>query len=112
MRYNEHTHMKYTHVPIVVGIVLPFVFIIGLGLMLYIPTLGIQPQHNFVYTYEPYTYTREQASYSVGADGHLVAASQPVGSTTPGGLPTVYLYDVHSNTTHQISLSEAHALTL
>lgn len=108
--------MKRQHLPLIIGIALPIVFIIIISIVIYTPNLGVHPEHNFVYTNEnsyPYD-SRYKNSYTVKNNRIVEVSNNLPTSTYPGGylpvikdVPDLYLYDVKNNTSHQISFEEA-----
>ncbi len=103
------------NLPLIIGIALPLVFVLIISLVIFLPSLSVKPQYNFIYTTNDY-YSYNQAYKNTFAieNNHIVL--QPVsiraGETYVGTMPTLYLYDVKANNSHQISFDEAKNLTL
>ncbi len=113
---------------LIIGIALPFIFIAILVAVLVIPTLSLKPAHNFLYTTDIYNnYSGFDPIYKnkiVVKNGHIVL--EPVVAvrpTAPGApkvvmpvanteAPTLYLYDVSSQSSHEISLADAELLSV
>jgi hypothetical protein len=105
------------NLPLIIGIALPLIFIALVSFAIFIPQLGVKPKHNFVYTTSEryYAYDRVyQNTYTV-RDNKIVlsALAVPVATKTPEQIaPPLYLYDVTSQTSHQISFEEAKKYTV
>jgi hypothetical protein len=111
--------MKITkNIPLLVGIALPIVFILVISMIVFIPSLSIKPQYNFLYlkSNSPYyyNYNQELIGYAL-ENNHLSLKPLP---KTPdvaykgdgnGDItrPLLYLYDVKNNTAHQVEFDEA-----
>lgn len=102
--------------PLIVGILLPIVFIIVLALVVYLPTLSIKPSHDFVYSDEsPERYYGEQYRNTFDIEnGALVAVPLTLAEdmVVRGDFPTLYRYDMETGTSREISRVDAGALTL
>ena len=113
--------MKNKHIPLIIGISLPIVFIIIISAVIFIPSLSIKPQYNFIYTNGNNQYQYNQIysnTYSV-ENNHLVLHPQSIQIEQKNNpnikvidAPTIYLYDVKNNTSHQITFDEAKNYTL
>jgi hypothetical protein len=114
------------NLPLVVGIALPVVFVIVISIVLFVPSFFIKPQHDFLYTTDEreyyYNYNPEyQNTYEV-ENGSIVVVPNTVNSNSnsnsdsdiplKGETPTLYRYDIETNTSHQITLEEAKNLSL
>jgi hypothetical protein len=104
--------MKKQHLPLIVGIALPIVFIIIMALVIYLPNISITPAYNFIYSDESgydYGYSQYQWSYSVQNKKIVVSENIIKNSNIAykADYPKLYLYDVHNNTSHEISIDEA-----
>lgn len=99
------------NIPVLVGLLLPIVFIIIVLLVTYIPILSIKPAHNFLYTLGPENYRQEvyKNAFSV-QNGKLVMIPTGVVDVpeyaTLSERPQLYLYDVAAHTTHQVTFEE------
>lgn len=101
--------MRIKNLPLIVGIALPVVFIAVVSVIIFLPSLRVKPQHNFIYTIGPYYYSGGyQTTYEV-RDGRIVlwdADSRP--DQVPAAVPAaIYLYDVVADTSRQISFEDA-----
>lgn len=117
--------MKTNHWPLIIGIALPIIFIIIIALVAFTPSFYIKPAHNFIYSQEPtydysydYSYGKYQNTYKV-INGRIalqpLATSSRYGYDTGAALtyaPTLYLYDVKTDTTREISFEEAKGYTV
>lgn len=97
------------NLPLIVGLTLPILLVIIMALVIFIPSININPQHNFIYSNEhPFYVNLYQNTYKVEDDKILPEPlpRQPgVDKTKP--YPVLYIYDVKDDTSHQISLEEA-----
>lgn len=103
--------MKTNNLPLIVGIALPFIFILIVLAAAYIPSLSVDPQHDFMYTQQEYSYssqTRYKNTYKV--EGGRIA-TEPLKNLIEGfeysEFPDIYLYDVENDTSRKISFEEA-----
>jgi hypothetical protein len=129
------------HLPLVVAIALPIIFIGILALVIMLPSMRISPQHDFLYIdlqessvgsrAYPYVNIQYQNTYKV-VDGKLTM--QPIGGLQSDGsrimpdgskafpyegenveyveAPTLYYYSVTENTSREISFADAQQLPL
>jgi hypothetical protein len=106
------------NLPLIVGIGLPVLFVIVLFIAVAIPNSNIHPGHDFVYTFDgvaPYYSDTYRDTYAV-QDGHIVP--KPIQTTNTASSAALkdraplYLYDVQNDSTHEISLADAQALSL
>lgn len=101
------------HLPLIIGIALPIVFIIIISLVIWLPSLSIQPAHNFIYSaegpsygnYGPYRNSYKVVSGRLTLVPHQV--QKGVNYEYKADAPTLFLYDVKNNTVHQIEFAEA-----
>jgi hypothetical protein len=122
--------MLKKHLPLVVAIALPIAFIGILAVAIMLPSMRMNPQHDFVYvdrnsvdkhSYEPIYFRNE---YAVEGD-RIVRRPLNVpqqNQALPGGYPyegyryedapTLYYYSVQDDTTREISFEEAEALAV
>ncbi len=114
--------MNTKHLPLIIGISLPFIFIIvGLSILL-IPDLFIKPAHDFIYINERvnYGYNREYKNTVKVESGKIALeplfiedqsntaiGPQAQAQSLQKDIPTLYRYDMKSDTSHQITLEEA-----
>jgi hypothetical protein len=108
--------MKNKNFPIIVAVVLPIIFVIVIAFVAYIPNSAIKPQYNFIYitsTGVVYGSTNYSNMYDV-ENGHIALEPQIVlpNETNVQNAPKLYLYDVKDNSSHEITLVDAHAYTL
>lgn len=105
--------MKITkNIPLLVGITLPIVFILVISIIIFTPSLFIKPQYNFVYSNIDSYYYDYSSRYShtyIVENNRISLSPLPIteGVTYKGDKPPLYLYDVKSNSTHQIDWSDA-----
>lgn len=109
--------MKREDFALIIGLALPVIFMIILAIAIYLPNLSVKPQHNFIYTLPQYSYHKEyQMEYFI-TDNHIAQKQAIVLSQNnnavilPGG-PDLYFYDVHKDTSHQLTYKEAEQYTL
>lgn len=103
------------NLPLVLGIVLPFLFVITVSLMAYLPALGIRPAHDFLYTQETqpgYMYSYQyQNEYRIEDGRVLLVPSEayvPSRDERPRVLaPQLYYYDSETGAAREISYEEA-----
>ncbi len=106
------------HIPLIIGISLPIIFIIIISVTIFTPSLFIKPEHNFLYTVDDTYYSYNQSyknTFTVTAD-HISLKPLPTPPNATGTLmidqPTLYLYDVKTDTSHQITFDEAKNYTV
>jgi len=116
--------MNIKNLPLVIGIALPLVFIVVISLFVFLPSFFISPQHNFVYSsFDDYYYGYNQAylnTYKVengtislqpvlvrDAEGVITNSEKPVAE-----MPILYIYDMSTHSSHQITFEEAKKLSL
>ena len=99
------------HIPLIVGISLPVLFIIIMSIVIFAPSLFVKPQYNFIYSnfnesFYPYNFYKN--TFEVKGN-HIVLKAIPENPnrTSVGDIPTLYLYDVKASSSHQITLDEA-----
>jgi len=108
--------MKTKNLPLIVGIALPIVLIIIISIVMFVPSFFINPQHNFIYTTGDNTYGAYdtfRSNYRV--DGNrIISESQPIreNQVYKADSPTIYMYDVKNNSSHQITFDEAKKYSL
>lgn len=114
--------MKIKNLPLLVGILLPIVFIAVLSLAIYLPTFSIKPQYDFIYSLDTYQYGDYMNTYTdryVLNDNHIDVQQVDIDTNQTlnqklrkRNMPTLYVYNVKTNTSHQITLDEAKTYTL
>lgn len=108
--------MKTKHLPLIIGISLPLVFILIISLVIFTPSLFVKPQHNFIYTSENsyYEYNQHFKNTYVVKNNKIAMESVPprLNYTQTKEAPTLYLYDVISDSSHQITFEEAKKYTV
>lgn len=109
---KQNTLLK--HLPLVVGILLPLVFVgVAVGMSV-ASTSKIQPAHDFIYVTDQSPYATFASEYRVESD-RVVLVSTPVVEGREGtrrGAPTLYRYNVKENTTTALSEADARALSV
>jgi len=93
-----------------IGIGLPIIFITIISAAIFLPTLFIKPEHNFIYTVgDSYIYNQSY-EYSYKIEGDRVVTDPVVSrniNVVQKGSPVLFVYDVKNNTSEQITLEEA-----
>ena len=114
------------HLTLIIGVSLPIIFIIIIAIVIFVPSLSIKPEHNFVYvdvnSNNNYYSGNVYKNSFVIKDGKIV--KEPASNLeylqeqnkkyTNYKLieaPTLYLYNVIENTAKQITLDEANNYT-
>lgn len=94
--------------PLFVGIGLPLFLILYVAVTAYLPLLFVKPKYNFIYT-EDSSY-----DYMVNVLNGRINIEQKYNSnrTYRSTQPTLFLYDVSSDRSTQISLAQAQGYTL
>jgi hypothetical protein len=102
--------MKTKHLPLAIGIALPVVFIAIISVAIFLPTLFIKPEHNFIYTLEDTSWYNQNYEHSYKVEGDRIVI-EPIISRNSNvvqkGSPGLFLYDVKNNTSERITLEEA-----
>lgn len=88
---------------ILIAIALPAVAMICIMLWMRLPMLGVQPKHDFVYVKGPLTYRVE---------GVKIVKSQSRSGRQAESYPQLYVYDVSTHASREISFEDAEKLTL
>jgi hypothetical protein len=106
--------MKKKNLPLIIGISLPVIFIIVISVVIFTPSFFIKPQYNFIYSTESpyYSYDQGYKNTYIVENNHIATQALPVPTDNriyayKGDSPTLYLYDVKNNSSHQITLDEA-----
>lgn len=104
------------HLPLIVGISLPIIFILAISIIILVPSFLIQPHYNFLYSIDDnsHSYNQQYRNTYAVKDGHLTSEVIPVQSnhTYKGDTPPLYMYDVKTNSSHQVSFDEVKAYTI
>ncbi len=104
------------NLPLIIGAVLPIVFIIVISIFAFTPTLFIKPQHNFVYALQKDSYGSNYGKGSYVVEGGKVvlrqALTEPTSSQAAQYAPRLFLYDVQAYASHEISITDTQQLTL
>ncbi|HEY4478629.1 MAG TPA: hypothetical protein VI775_02195 [Candidatus Paceibacterota bacterium] len=76
--------MKKENITLIIGIALPIIFIIIISLVIYLPSLSINPKYDFIYSINDnnYYYIKDENDKEIKK--------------------TYYLYDIENNTSHKI----------
>lgn len=108
--------MKTKHLPLIVGISLPIIFIVIISIVIFTPSLFIKPQHNFVYTTEDsyYAYNQEYQNIYKVENGRIVLEPVPPRENIVQTKisPTLYLYDVKTNSSIKLLLKKYKIISL
>ena len=110
--------MKNKNLPLIIGIALPVLFIGIISIVIFTPSLFVNPKYNFLYSTDDAYYYYNQGyrnNYKVDNNRLIseVTQTQPgVAYTYRGDAPNLFLYDVKADTSHQIDFTEAKKLFL
>ena len=88
-----------------------------ISFIIYVPSLSVNPQYNFVYVTENTDYygynNAYKNTYEVDASGHLVLVPTPLNRNPypekpmyKADAPDLFIYDVKANTARQVTLEE------
>lgn len=106
--------MKKENLPIIIAIALPILFIIIASALIFVPSILVDPQHNFIYTSDT-TYSKYENIYTV-VDGKISIKQNPYideySKVSIYDVPKIYLYNVEDDTSKEISLEEAQKFDL
>jgi hypothetical protein len=103
---------------LIVGIALPIVFILVLVAVILIPSLSIKPKYDFLYSLSNYNSYNELYKNNYQVDGGKLSLQPVTVESNPGpgtviqDAPQIFMYDVKTNTTHQVTFADAQKLTL
>jgi len=109
--------MKNKNLPLIVGISIPFVFLLIFAGFVYIPRTLISPEYDFVYSLRDYEYNRVyQNKYRV-TDGEIEMIKAEIINPNieyafVSESPELYLYDVDDEISRLITFEEAEKLSL
>lgn len=113
--------MNTKNLPIIIGIALPLIFVVVISLVISLPSVNIHPQHNFIYTTQSqyYDYLNQYKNNYKVTNGQLVKEPvvlldnlPPAKVTYRADAPPLYIYDVNTDTSHEISFEDAQKLSL
>ncbi len=126
--------MLKKHLPLIVAIALPIIFIGILALVIAVPSMRISPQHDFIYIDMqeknarsmgyPYAYIQYRYEYAIeggkltrlplnGRQGADFREFPPPNEQVEYvDAPTLYYYSVTENTSREISFADAEKLSL
>ncbi len=104
--------MKNKHLPLIIAILLPLIFIGAVALAVLLPSFSVKPTHNFVYVFQNtdyYAYNNEYKSTYEVKEGKIVkVALTPRDNVVPlRDIPKLYFYDVNLDSSHEISFENA-----
>lgn len=107
---------KKQKIAAIAGVLIPVVFIVIVAVIAYVPSLFINPKYDFLYVkgYDSSKYYEVHAKHLMkvpaprGYDDNYSGATYNHRQVTP----TIYRYDVASDTTESISFEAARQLTL
>lgn len=104
------------NLPIIIGVLLPIIFILVIAGFILIPTYNINPKYDFLYTknqdYDYYARKTYKNTYKV-VNGKLI--SEPIKLDSKkyspetefiDSLPDLFVYNTKDNTTHKITLED------
>jgi hypothetical protein len=114
--------MKNNNWPLIIGLALPIVFIGIVSLLIFAPSYLVKPQYNFIYTNQDtyYNYNTDYRMVYGIEQNHIFATSSSYNRREVkgenivyrGDFAPLYVYDVTTDTSHQITFDEAKKLTL
>lgn len=103
--------MKTRHLPLIIGISLPIIFIVVIAVVIFTPSFFVKPQYDFIYVDGDNYYRNGQGyqnTYKVENERIVLEPIAPRENISQNKVaPTLYLYDVKTNSSHQITLEEA-----
>lgn len=106
------------NLPLIIGLALPVLFIIIISAIVFTPNVFIKPAHDFIYSNETNYYNPYQYQLTYVVENEKITTSKiPVNTdfkepTNRQVSPTLYIYNVKDDSTHQITLEEAQKYTL
>ncbi|MDQ3014506.1 MAG: hypothetical protein M3Q73_01430 [bacterium] len=109
------------HIPLLIGMALPFIFIIIIAVVVYLPSTFVNPEYDFLYsTNERYYYDRLYKNYYDIENGKIVVRSYNLSSSTINSyqprqvedLPPLYRYDIETDASREITFEEVQKLNL
>jgi hypothetical protein len=100
--------MKKENIPLVIGLCIPVLMVIGIAISIYLPTLfAPEPQYNFIYT----SWNQSYVSHNYYVDNSTIVEEEaPLpyeGFKGTRSTPKLFLYDVKADKSLPISLEEA-----
>jgi hypothetical protein len=113
--------MKKENLPIIVGVALPIIILVGALLVVFVPRLFVSPEYDFVYTiYDSRSYNRDYDYFTLEVvDGKIkqipnlpdgITGQQEIQTTFK--TPDIFIYDVKNDASREISIDEAQDLAL
>ncbi|MES2436620.1 MAG: hypothetical protein V4519_01295 [Patescibacteria group bacterium] len=109
------------NLPLIVGLALPFVFILLIAVVVYLPNVFIKPQHDFLYTMADrnnYNYNTVYKNTYAIENGGLVQRPVELPKLNENDTrviidaPKLYRYNVKDSTNKEISFTEAQSLKI
>lgn len=107
--------MNTKNLPIILGILLPVVFIVIMFFVVSAPFNKVNPEHNFIYIFDnsdPYYYQYKN-TYEL-SNGKVISKTLDIpkdnaynSNRTIKDYPTMYIHDVKNDTSREITLSDA-----
>ncbi|HEU5114498.1 MAG TPA: hypothetical protein VFT82_01895 [Candidatus Paceibacterota bacterium] len=104
------------NISLIVAIALPLIFLAAVAIAVLVPAASVHPTYSFIYTSDPsyYGYYGAYRSTYIVNNGSIALQSLP---TQPNmqyrdEAPPIYLYDVKTDTTHVLTLDQAHAYSV
>jgi hypothetical protein len=111
--------MNTKNLPLIVGIALPILFILIISALVFLPSLSIKPQYNFLYTNQDDYYSYGQGYKNTYKVENGKIALEPLPVPPKGELisyksdsPKIYFYDFKNNSSHEITWKDALKLNL
>jgi hypothetical protein len=105
--------MKIRNLPLIVGILIPILFITIISVVIFAPSLSIKPQHNFVYIsdYEYYSYPEGYLNSYKVENNRIILDPNPSYPERDKLVqkkvaPPLYLYDVKTDSSHLIDTQD------
>lgn len=103
------------NITLVLGISIPILMIVAIAVSIYLPSFFVKAHYNFLYIAGTDYYSASQYPYSV-ENGRLVKNEIREGQDSynyqNGAKPKLYVYDVNTNKSKEISVEEAQNLSL
>jgi hypothetical protein len=108
--------MNNKNLPLIVGMVLPLFFIAVVSLVIFLPSISVKPEHNFIFSDEGDYYNGGYKNFYKVKDGVLTLEPVSVGAYDKAyyvkDYPKIFVYDVKKHTSKEITLEEAKKLDL
>lgn len=107
------------NIALTVGVALPLVFVAALSVAIFLPALFVNPGYDFLYIESIPTHRYNNAVYYqntyIVENGHIALKPIPLRNEEVVKLeerPTLYRYDVQTDTSHEITFEKARNFTL